>query len=244
MSRAPAGYATMDLRSIARDPMLRLILAGPVALAAVARWGVPWLEGFVATRTATSLVAYRPLALGLLLPMVVPMLFGMLAGLRLLEDRDTGAVEVLAVTPVGAAGYLRYRAVTAGLAATLALALTLPISGMLEVSPALVVPAVVLGGLVAPVFALLFGALASDQLEGLAVMKGSTLVLLAPLLLGVVEGVWTAPLYLLPTGWPVLALWHAADGARLAWTTAAGMVVVGAWLVGAWRVARRRLGGA
>ena len=107
-------YVRADLRAVVRDPLLRLVLVGPPALTALARFGVPPLQRVLAVRAGVDLTPHLPTVAAFLFTMVVPMLFGMIAGLLLTEDRDAGVLQALLVSPVSLRGYLAARA---GLAA-------------------------------------------------------------------------------------------------------------------------------
>lgn len=66
-----------DWRNIARDPLLLLVFAVPLALAAVVRIGFPWAVALAAPRV--SLEPYGPFVVGYML-VLTPMLVGAPSG--------------------------------------------------------------------------------------------------------------------------------------------------------------------
>src|SRR5690606_28412148 len=116
-------------------------------------------------------------------------------------------------------------------------AVGLPLSGLVEVArlpaaAAVLVPA----SLVAPVTALLLVAFSDDKIAAMAVAKGANLLLTLPLAGWFVDGPWQLAFGVLPTYWPVKALWEAAAG-RSPWPHA-GVGTVHLLVLGAWRARR------
>jgi fluoroquinolone transport system permease protein len=240
---ALGAYALADLRSVARDPLLRFVLVAPPALALLGRFGLPALEAELAARTAFDLAAHRPTVVAFLYVMVVPMLFGMISGLLLAEDRDAGTFRALLVTPVSFGGYLGYRAGVATVATGLAAPAAALASGLFDAPAWRLAPGVALAGLVAAGYAVLFGAAASDRLEALAVMKATTLLTFAPLAARDADLPAQIALGVIPTAWPAYAVWAAIDGGGLVGVTVAGVGVTACWVAAGVVVFRRRVRG-
>jgi hypothetical protein len=237
---AVATFAAADARSIARDPLLRMVLVGPLAVGVVARVVVPFAAEQLRERLDFALLPHRPTLVAFLLLMVAPMLFGMLSGLMLLEERENGVLRMLQITPVSLRGYLTWRVVAAAGATAAVLLVALPVSGLLEIGLTGALPAVGLAALVGPVFALFFGAVATDRLEGLALMKAISLVVFAPLIAPYVTGPIEALPALLPTYWPSAVFLRAADAQAVFWPTVFGGAYLAVWLAGAAFLLERR----
>ncbi len=233
-------YAEADGRAVLRDSMIRIVLLAPLAIAILARFGLPIIERYTLRRYGFDLTAHREALLVFLLIIVVPMLFGMVAGLLLLDDRDDGLVRVLLITPVSLRSYLWWRSGAAGVLSVCFLLVVVPLSGLLAAPYGRIVPAILLTGPVAAVLALVCVALARDRLEGLAVMKALSLIVLAPALLPFVNGPGEA-LAALPTGPPAALALRASTSENLTLSFLVAVLVVGAWLWCASFVAQRRI---
>ena len=72
MTAASLVYVRTDLRGVVRDPLLRLVLAGPPALALLTRFGLPPLMRLLLDRTGVDLGPHLPTIAAFLFGMVVP----------------------------------------------------------------------------------------------------------------------------------------------------------------------------
>lgn len=235
---APSAIAALgraDLRSVVRDPMLAPLLAVPVLVVALLRLGLPPLAGWVQARFAVDLTAYAPLLAAGLVVVTIPAMFGAVAGILVLDERDAGTLTALRVTPLGLGGYLGWRVGSAVVAAAVGVVVGLPLSGLfawaqVPAALGLVVPA----SLVAPVVALALVALAGDKVAAVAVAKGMNLLLTLPLAAWFVDGPAELAFGILPTYWPVKAFWQVQAGAR-AWpyvlVGSAYLLALSIWLV-------------
>jgi fluoroquinolone transport system permease protein len=232
--RALVAFAVADARSLGRDPLLRSMLIAPIGLMGLLTVGVPLVEGWLAASYGLDLTPHRPVLVAFLTALVLPLFFGSLAGLLLLEDRGAGVLPAIAVSPAGLRSYLVVRLLWAGGAAAVAVAGALLIDGGVP-SHVAGITAVLSGGFAATL-ALLLGGLATDRLEGMAVAKAAMLPLSAVLLVTVVDAPWSWPLGSLPSYAPVVAVLDGMGG-RPVWPVAGfGLVQHGAWI---WLLARR-----
>jgi fluoroquinolone transport system permease protein len=193
-----------DVRNVSRDAVLAPIVASPLLLGLALRFGYPPLESWLDRTHGVDLVTYRPAVALVAVVLHVPVIFGMLGGLLLLDERDDGALRVIRVSPLGVRRHLaeRLAAVTAATAAGLAVAA--PLSGLV---PATAWAAVVLAIPLGPLFTLAVLALASNRVQGLTAVKAlglPTYLPLAVLWLTGVTGWLFAPL---PGFWAISA-WH------------------------------------
>jgi hypothetical protein len=154
------------------------------------------------------------------LAFVLPaLLVGWVTGMLLLEDRDDGPLQAIAVTPLGRRGFLLYRAIAAAvLGALLALWATwLLLPGA---TPWTYVLLALLVGAEAVMIAALLPALARNKVEGLALSKVLNLATIVPL-----AALFGAPLRylaaLVPSYWiGELTLLPAAEVLPFAWLVA------------------------
>jgi fluoroquinolone transport system permease protein len=239
---AALALARTDLRALRRDTLLLPLLVVVPALVVAVRFALPAVRGLVVDASGVDIATHAAWGASALFAVQLPFMLGGLVGLIVLDERDDGTLSALAVTPLGLAGYTRYRLATA---CALALALLLggvPASGLLDGSTMLrAAPAIVPALLLVPLAALAMLVAAGNKVEGLAVLKGLGFVLLLPLVDYFVDAPWTPFLALVPSWWPSRAVWAAAVGTPV-WPWALGGTVYGvALLVALGRRARRRV---
>lgn len=234
---AVAALGRTDARTVLRDPLLAPLLAVPPFVVALLRFGLPPLATWLRTRFGVDLAPYAPLLASGLVVVTIPAMFGAVAGVLVLDERDAGTLSALRVTPLGLRGYTGWRVGSAVVLAAVGVALGLPLSGLfawaqVPAALALLAPA----SLVAPVTALALLAFAGDKVAAMAVAKALNLLLTLPLLAWFVDGPWAWALGVLPTSWPVWAFWAVAAGEPSWPFVLVGTAYLG--LLGAW-LARR-----
>jgi fluoroquinolone transport system permease protein len=234
---AVRAFASADLRALGRDPFLRLLLVAPVGLVGVLLIGIPLVEGWVAGASGIDLAPYRPLVVAFIACVTMPIFLGAMAGLLVLEDRESGILPAIAVSPAGLQSYLVVRCGWAAGAAAATVGGALSLYG--GIAPGVVALVAVLGGGYAMVMLLLVGSLAADRLEGLVVVKALTLPLALPLLVAVVDAPWIWLLALLPSFTPVVALLAGVEARPLVPVAVFGVVQLGLW---SWLLIRRMRG--
>lgn len=201
----------IDIKSIARDGMLRWLIGMPVVLALVVRWGVPVLRDSLAERYAFDLATYYPLLTSFLV-LMVPTLMGSVVGFLLLDQRDDRTLTALQVTPLTVEGYLLYRiavpmAVSVGLMMAMIAIADLVTMGVL---PALI--ASVQAAPLAPLYALFVGAFAANKVQGFALLKAAGVLAWPPILAYFVSSKWQNAFGIDPLYWPVKVFWMLESG--------------------------------
>ncbi|MGF1473365.1 MAG: ABC transporter permease [Rubrobacteraceae bacterium] len=206
-------FGVNDLKSIFRDSLLIYMLIIPPIMVLAVRLILPWLTGRLAESFGFDLVPYYPMLLSFFFVLQLPLVFGLLVGLLILDERDDDTLTALRVTPISITGYALYRGGAAILLSTLYVILALPLTGLmpLTVLPALI-PIALVSGIMAPLFGLVLATFASNKVEGLALMKALGIFLLGPLAAYFIGSNWQLLLGILPTYWPAKAFWVASDG--------------------------------
>lgn len=217
-------FGRNDLKSIKRDSLLIYMLIIPPLMVLLVRLILPWLTNRVAQSFAFDLVPYYPMLLSFFFVLQLPLLFGLLVGLLILDERDDDTLTALRVTPISMTGYAIYRGGAATLLSTLYIVIALPSTGLMPLTllPALI-PIAILSGVLAPLFGLILATFAANKVEGLALMKALGIFLLGPLAAYFIESNWQLFMGILPTYWPAKAFWVASEGGNF-WP----YVVVGA----------------
>lgn len=223
---AVGSFARTDRRTLVRDGLLVMLVCSVPLVALIMRVIVTVGPDWAQQRYGVALTPYLPLVEVVLLVIHTPVIFGSLAGLLLLEDRDAGLFGPLAATRATVTTLLAYRLAATVAVTTTTLALSLPLTGVGH--PAGTVghlsTAIAAGG-VSVVPPLLMTALATNRVQGVAVMKILGLPLYLPIatwFLADTPARWLfAPL---PTSWAAWAAW--APTPVQAVTMTAGAVLV------------------
>ncbi|MFD6951367.1 hypothetical protein A6A08_23145 [Nocardiopsis sp. TSRI0078] len=225
---ALAGFVRVDLLGTGRGPLMLVMLVAPVLLALLIRVGFPPVADFLAASYGFDLVAHTPAVLAALVLLHVPMMFGVVGGLRAVEDRDENVLLVLCVSPLSLRAYLAYRLVAVTAASLVGLAVALPLSGLMASGwSAGTVVALVLASAQAALLLAGMTALAANKVEALVVVKGiGAVMVLVPVVLWALPRPWGLFLLVLPPAWPALALPGYASGPLGPWWCLAGGAVV------------------
>jgi fluoroquinolone transport system permease protein len=213
-----------DLRALVRDPLLKWVALLPIGVALLLRVLVPRIQEVLASGTAVDLTPYHPLIMGGYL-MTAPGIVGMVIGFMLLDERDARTLDALRVTPIGMEWYLTYRVALPLVLGTAATLIGYPLAGLtpLRVRELLAVTAV--AGLSAPMLTLVLATAAPNKVAGFAVVKVTNAVNLLPLVAFFIPFPYQLAAGVLPTYWPMRALWSAASGARFMGALGAGVIV-------------------
>lgn len=211
--RSPGGWRAPAVRSILRvdrrtvlgDGTVLALLAGLPILALFVRWldgaGGAWL----AQQHGFDVTPWLPLAWTFVVVVHTPTMLGSVSGLLFCEDRDTHVLPAVALTRASLSLLVGVRVAATALAATLAVAVGLPLAGAHHPAGAVgVLATAIVAGAIAVVPMLAVATLARDRVGAVALVKALALPLYLPLAL-VAAG---PPLDLLslvvPTGWAVL----------------------------------------
>ncbi len=211
-------FARADLRALRHDPLLLLLVASVPLLGGALRWllgpGTPW----IAERFGVEVGPWLPVAWAFVLVLHVPVSFGMVGGLLLLEDRDAGVLPGIAVTPAGLETLVRYRLATTALGGAAAAGCGLLLAGADHRAGAIgVLATAVVAGAVAVLPAVLLPSLARDRVQGVAVSKAVGLPLYLPIAWWLVAEPVGWLFALSPTGWAVRTAWATSPAAATAW---------------------------
>jgi hypothetical protein len=187
-----------DARVVLRDSLLVFLPVYAIVLALVSRLGVGFVpvEG-LAVYVAPSIVVFGAILLGTML------------GFALIEEREQGTWLLLRVLPVSQRLLLFYLVVSAGIFSAAVSLVAAAVYGYPIRDWTAFSAMTVAGSLLAPVIMLLLASVASNKVEGLAVSKLLSAVLMLPALVFVLPMPWQAALFWLPPYWVYLGLLQA-----------------------------------
>jgi fluoroquinolone transport system permease protein len=168
-----------DFAGIRRDPMLMMSAAAPLILIGLLLFGFPALNTFLQLKLSFPINVYYPFACVFLLSLI-PMLFGMVYGFILLDERDEGMITYFSVTPLGKRGYLLMRMLMPVIFSFVVMLLFIRIT---DFDNGLIwwkhVPLALVTATQAPILLLFLGAFAVNKVEGIAITKGFGILLMA-----------------------------------------------------------------
>ncbi|UFJ39517.1 ABC transporter permease [Brevibacillus humidisoli] len=214
--RQIATLALGDLKQISRDALMILVTVAPVLLSLVIGYAVPWIDGTWLVGLPFALGDYDLLSLSFLL-LVSPLMLGVLSGFIILDERDEGILMQLAVTPLSHTRYLLYRMLGPVLVSTVLSFFVMPIAGINPLSLFEMIPIVATMALEAPIIALAMVSFAANKVEGMAVSKVLSLILIAPAVVYFVPSVWQYTAGILPSFWAAKAFFASARGSEDVW---------------------------
>jgi fluoroquinolone transport system permease protein len=206
-------FGRNDLRGTYRDPLLVMLVLAPVIWTTGLVILLPPVTEMLYERYALDLVPYYPLVLTALLLLTSIIIAGALAAFLVLDEVDAGTLTALRVTPVPLSTFFAYRAGTVVLVTAVYVVATLSFSGIVELRliPTLI-PIGLLAGLSAVVTLLLIVAVASNKIQGIAMVRVLGMLIAGlPCLGWFIDSAWNLAFGALPPYWAAKAFWVASD---------------------------------
>ncbi len=167
-------------------------------------------------------------------------LFGFLASLMLLDERDSDLLPAMRVTPLSDGGLLAAKVLPAMILALVGTPIALSLSGQLSrISPGAVIAAALIAAPSAAFYALIAAALARNKVQGITIGKILGTVLPAPVLLVLLPPPWRFIALVFPSAWMGGVIGN--HSLQLQWLWAAGgLLYASALALLAWRAAMKR----
>jgi fluoroquinolone transport system permease protein len=209
--KALRALTTADWRNIRRDSFLQFILVYPFILGILLRWLIPFVTDAFADRH--DLTQYNDLMAAFFGLLIVPALVGVAIGFLLLDEKDDRTLTALQVTPLSPGAYLVYRLALPTVVSLISVIIVIPIMDIVAVSVYRLIPMALAAALEAPIFALLLATFANNKVQGLALMKATSITLIIPFVSWFVPEPWQWLLGFMPTFWPVKSFWLMQAGA-------------------------------
>ncbi len=204
-----------DVKIISRDTFLITMVGYLLAVMVVLRYLVPWLNDNLAAREGVDIVLanYYPLIVAFSAVFNGALLGGMIAGFLLLEERESGTVNAMLVTPVPVRTYLLYHIISPTIYGFGIVFAQLLILGNLAPLAIWKMAAIAVGSaFTGSITALFFATYAQNRVQGFALMKITGIAGF------IIIGAWFVdpPLQylfgLFPPYWVTKAYWLAIDG--------------------------------
>ena len=174
-----AKILTFDFRLIRKDPMLLMITFVPVIFWLLLEFAFPLLASFLLNKWGIEITPYFRQVFVFFLP-IIPLLFGMVYGFILLDERDEGIIAAISVTPYGKTGYLQTRMLFPVIYSFCAMVIfNYALHNPLQLQPAKLLLIAALLSADAPIILLFLGAYAKNKIEGMAITKLFNLLMVA-----------------------------------------------------------------
>ncbi len=190
-----------DLKNIGRDPMLIISMVAPVFMVLIAIFLFPLVSDITTKLFNFPLGAYFPVGDLFLFPLI-PMLFGMVYGFMLLDERDGGIISYLAITPLGKSGYLMIRMLLPIFLSIIMCIAYLELTGFYRLlNTAEIIILSIIVSTEAPMVLLLLGAYAGNKVEGIAISKGIGIIMIPIIIDYFLTGSWRWVMAVTPLWW-------------------------------------------
>ncbi|MDI9464132.1 MAG: hypothetical protein QM393_01060 [Bacillota bacterium] len=210
-----------EMRTIWRDPLNLYMCAFPLIMLGLSAYVFPLL---FASMDALEGAVFRAVLLVLLIAILAfgSFFLAAMAAFLLLEQKDEHTLHTIAVTPLGAGGYLQFKMayvyLMSVLGSVLILAGTKLIAGGQYVTMGVrlfdrigwvhIIAFAAVNGLFTLVLALFQGAAARNKVEGFALIKGTGILALLPalMILETFQGNLQYVLGIFPNFWPIRSM--------------------------------------
>ncbi len=169
-------YLIYELKKWVRDPMMIFLLAYPVIIASVVRFGVPYAQ----EQFQLSVAPYNHV-LAAVLMLLTSAISGAVIGFSILDDRDDKILYAIDVSPVSFDIYMGFRFIMSFMLTYVGSVVALLIAnlGGIPVYALLLVPVGI--ALFSFISAMFINFFASNKVEGFAMMKAGAMIIVFPI---------------------------------------------------------------
>jgi fluoroquinolone transport system permease protein len=141
------------------------------------------------------------------------MVFGVLIGFLLVDEKDDRTLTALQVTPLPLNSYILYRVAIPIILTFVLMFVIFPLANLTDFNLRTILISAIAAAPMAPMLALILAPVAPNKVQGFALMKLMGIVLLAPVLAYFAPTGWELAFGIFPTYWPMKVYWllHAGD---------------------------------
>jgi fluoroquinolone transport system permease protein len=207
----------IDLRGIRRDSMLSWMIVIPILSALILRWAVPPLTEALIWRYDFNLEPYYPVLLAYFFVVMSPIIFSVLVGFLLLDEKDDRTLTALLITPLSINSYLAYRVALPVILTILLMFIIFPLANLGELTFGPLLLTAISAAPMSPMFAMYLASMAQNKVQGFALTKLSGFVLFVPIFAYFIDSGWEIAFGIIPTYWPMKVYWTFTAGEPKAW---------------------------
>ncbi len=207
----------IDIKSFYRDSLLFWMIFLPVIWAFVIRWGLPFITTTIIEKFQFDLSPYYPIIMSYFIILMTPVIFGLVIGFLLLDERDDGTLTALSVTPLSLNNYFAYRIIIPMVLSIVMAFLIYPIANIGHINSFSLFGAAIVAAPMAPLFALALASIAQNKVQGFALMKSSGAILLPPVFAFFMDSNWEIAFGIFPSYWSMKVFWLLEAGQSCPW---------------------------
>ncbi len=171
-------FGRNDVKLISRDHFLVIMFGFVLLIALVLRFGLPWLNGYLADRgilpggnVLRSLEDFYPLILAFMVVFQGPLIAGAIFGFSLLDEKDDRTIQAMLVAPVPFGRYVAYRVAVPTVISFVIVVLEMWLIGQALASAWQLVLIAAGASLTGPIAALFYAVAAENKVQGFAIAK-------------------------------------------------------------------------
>ncbi len=207
----------IDIKSLYRDSLLIWMLFLPILWALFIRWGLPSITTMIVEKFQFDLSPYYPVIMSYFVILMTPVIFGLVIGFLLLDERDDGTLTALTVTPLSLNNYFTYRIVVPMLLSIVMAFFVYPIANIGNINSFSLLLAAIVAAPMAPLFALALASIAQNKVQGFALMKVSGFISFPPIFAFFMESNWEIAFGIFPSYWSMKIFWLLEAGQPYPW---------------------------
>jgi fluoroquinolone transport system permease protein len=215
----------IDMKGIRRDSALSWMIIIPIISSLVMRWGLPPLNRSLIVRYGFDLRPYYPVLAAYFIVIMSPIVFSVLVGFLLLDEKDDNTLTALQITPMSINSYLAYRVVVPVILTVVLMFLIFPLSNLGSLIPKEILITALAAAPMSPMFALFLASQAQNKVQGFALIKLTGFLLFSPIFAFFINSPWEYLFGLLPTYWPMKVYWTLEAGGPYTWIYASAAVI-------------------
>jgi fluoroquinolone transport system permease protein len=210
-----AVLARGDLKLVVRDSTLVLALFGPLAITLLL-WCLPEIEILIRDRLSFDTAPYR-LFIVSFLSLIPGMLFAMIYGFIILDERDEDVIDFISITPLRKEGYLTYKLIMPMLLSAGFFLMIIYATALIQLNPIHAIGIASMVALEAAIGTLFLVTFSENKVEGLAFSKVMGIMYLAIPLVFFWNSGWHWLSAFLPPFWIAKAFIHSQMGSIWIW---------------------------
>lgn len=191
----------IDLHNIWRDDLLSWIITMPIGISLLLRWGLPYILKALSGYTNTNIIDYYTILAGFFILLITPMVFGMIVGFLLLEQRDNHTLTVLKITPISPLTYLLYSLLMPVIMSFIITVISFYLSGLGEIGIGIILISALLAAPLAPISALTLARFAENKVQGFALIKATIVFWIPPIIAYFLRPDWHSLFGVIPLYW-------------------------------------------
>lgn len=169
-------FLTSELKKWFRDPLMKFMIFYPIIFGLIGRFVLP-----AVAKASNFKVEHIADYVVVILTLFIPIIYGALVGFSILDDRDDSILTSIRTTPLSIHQFLSFRLIIATFMSFVGCIFVIKFSNIVDITITKTLAISFLAALSTPTSGLLINALANNKIEGFAVMKGTGMIIIFPI---------------------------------------------------------------